>query len=65
MPDFILNKKRKNIVDLQELVHLPISNEVFNQLETILDKIDSCNLNDENDTWAYIWGPLSKLAESL
>ena len=56
MPDFILNKKRKNIVDLQELVHLPISNEVFNQLETILDKIDSCNLNDENDTLAYVWG---------
>jgi hypothetical protein len=45
-----------DIGDLQELLHLPISAEAFNQLETLLDNIDNFNLNDEKDAWVYIWG---------
>ena len=47
------------IVDLQEILHLPIStDEAFSQLKTLLDNIDNCNVHNDNDSWVYIGGVL-------
>jgi hypothetical protein len=42
-----------DIDELQELLHRPIA---FGQLDILLDNIDNCNLNNENNAWIYIWG---------
>jgi hypothetical protein len=41
---------------LQNLFHLPLSNEAFGQFQQFSDTSQSLQLSQSNDTWSDVWG---------
>lgn len=49
-------QRAAGIGNLEELFHLPISEEALMQLELLLDEMDNCLVQQGNAIWTYIWG---------
>lgn len=60
---FVLNKqilvqKAFNQDDLSDLFQVPLSQTTFMQLHGVQQLIDSINLSENDDKWAYSWGSI-------
>ena len=42
-------------LEIHDLFHLPLSEEVFPQFQEFSDLIESTQFLEENDIWTYIW----------
>lgn len=49
-------KASKEISDLEQLFHLPLAAIAFEQLQVLLNALESAGNLHGNDTWTYIWG---------
>lgn len=41
---------------MAQLLHLPVSETAYNQLQNVIQEVAHIQLNDEQDTWKYQWG---------
>jgi len=42
--------------DFIQLLHLPISEEAFEQMQQLLQILGSLTITEDKDIWRYIWG---------
>lgn len=42
--------------DMTQLLHLPVSEIAYNQLQNLVQRITQIQLNEEQDIWQYPWG---------
>ena len=45
----------KDMLNLEDLFHLPMSEEAFTQLQILKADLDLIHFDDSNDIWSYIW----------
>lgn len=46
----------KQMVQLEQMFHLPLSPKAYDQLNGFLVKIENTANSDDQDVWSYIWG---------
>jgi hypothetical protein len=46
----------KNILDLNSILHLPISQEAYLQLLQLAQMLENVAALNEPDIWTYVWG---------
>jgi hypothetical protein len=61
---FLSINKAKNILDLNSILHLPISQEAYLQLVQLAQMLENVIALNEPDIWNYVWGsPWSSAAK--
>jgi hypothetical protein len=53
---FLTIYKAKTILDLNSILHLPISQEAYLQLVQLAQMLDNVTTSTEPDIWTYVWG---------
>jgi hypothetical protein len=53
---FLSINKAKTILDLNSILHLPISQEAYLQLVQLAQMLENVITSNEPDIWTYVWG---------
>jgi hypothetical protein len=53
---FLTINKAKTILDLNSILHLPISQEAYLQLVQLAQMLENVTTSNEPYIWTYVWG---------